>query len=255
MQTTLENRVAIITGAGLGIGKAIAIRFAREGADIVTVGRTLETIQTTAEEAEQFGVRSLAVKADISVSTDVANIVKASLDKFGRVDILVNNASKLVRKNLVETTEEEWDEVMDTNLKGVFLCCKEVALVMMKQGKGKIINIAAVTGQIGVRNRDCYGASKAGLINLTNTMALELAPYNINVNAISPGWIETHLATPVTTTPEIADTIRRSIPSGRVGQPEEVASAAVFLASDESDYIQGSTIVVDGGLLNTFGWI
>ena len=247
----LKNKAAIVTGGGSGNGRAIALRFAREGADIVVVGRTLKKVEETAKEIEEIGRRSLALKADVSVYGDVARMVKAAVDKFGKIDILVNNAGIIIRKDLFDHTEEDWDKTMNINLKSVFLCCKEVVPVMLKQGKGKIVNIASGAGQTGVR-RGAYGASKAGVINLTASMALELAPYKINVNAVSPGTIETPMSAAVTASPEMEEKAVRCIPYGRLGQPEDIASAALFLASDESDYMVGSVVVVDGGLHTTF---
>jgi len=251
----LKNKVAIVTGGGQGIGRAIALRFAREGADVVVAGRTLEKVEVTAKDIEEIGSRSLALKADVSVASDVARMVKAAVDKFGRIDILVNNAGIVIRKNFFdypeEYTEEDWNKTMDINLKGVFLCCKEVVPVMLKQRKGKIVNISSMSGLSGDRG-GAYGPSKAGVINLTASMALELAPYKINVNVICPGAIETPMSAPATATPEKTERMLRCIPYGRIGQPEDIASAALFLASDESDYMVGSVVIVDGGMMTTF---
>lgn len=249
----LKDKVAIVTGAGSGIGKAIALRFAREGASVVVAGRTLAKVEQTAQEMEEIGARSLALRADVSVAADVADMVKRTIDELGGIDILVNNAGIVVVKNFSELTEEDWDKTMAIDLKGPFLCCKQVVPVMMAGGKGKIINIASTSGHIGFRV--CYGAAKAGLINFTFSLARELAPYKINVNAISPGRIQTPLITAPGAPPQSQPTEERAlkcIPYGRLGQPEDIASAATFLASDESEYIVGSVIVVDGGWLNTF---
>lgn len=253
----LKDKVAIITGGGSGIGKAIALRFAREGANVVVAGRTLAKVEQTAQEIEEIGTKSLALRADVSVVADVAYMVKSTVDKFRGVDILVNNAGIMVTKNFFELTEEDWDKTMAIDLKGAFLCCKQVVPVMIARGKGKIINIASTSGHIGFRV--CYGAAKAGLINFTFSLARELAPYKINVNAISPGRIQTSLITASETSPNktfqpAEECAISRIPYGRLGQPEDMASAALFLASDESDYVVGSVIVVDGGLLNTFAF-
>lgn len=247
----LKNKVAIVTGGGSGIGRAIALRLAREGADIVVVDVKEELAEKTAEDTEKSGIRSLALKTDVSISADVDQMVKTAVKKFGRIDILVNNAGIIVRKNLFDHTEEDWDKVLNINLKSVFLCCKQVVPLMMKQGKGKIINIASGAGHIGMR-RGVYGASKAGVINLTASMALELAPYKINVNAISPGTVETSMSAAVRASAEMEEKIVKCIPYGRLGRPEDIASAVVFLASEESDYMVGGVVNVDGGLVTTF---
>jgi len=252
VEKVLKNKVAIITGGGGGIGRAIAQRFALEGADCVVVGRTFEKVKQTAEDVETIGARSLALRTDVSVSTDVAQMVKETVSKFGRVDILVNTAGIIIRKRTFDYTEEDWDKTLNINLKSVFLCCKEVVPVMLRQGKGKIVSIASIAGQVGFpRSGGAYGASKAGIINLTAHMAAELAPYKINVNAVSPGPIQTPMnASTILETPEKRQRIIEHIPYGRLGQPEDVASAVLFLASDQSDFITGSVIVVDGGVLN-----
>ena len=247
----LKNRVAIVTGGGSGIGRAIALRFAREGADIVVADMKEEQGEKTAKDAKKIGGRSLALKTDVSVSSDVARMVKTTVDNFGRIDILVNCAGIIIRKDLFDHTEEDWDKTMNVNVKGIFLCCREVVPVMRKQGKGKIVNIASTFGQIGTR-RGVYGPSKAAVINLTASMALDLAPYKINVNAVAPGIAETPMSAAVTASPEMEERVLRCIPYGRLGQPEDIAAAVLFLASDESDYMVGSLVVVDGGLHTTY---
>lgn len=253
MEKMLKNKVAIITGGGSGIGRAIAQRFAIEGADCIVVGRTIEKVKQTAEDIKTIGARSLALKTDVSVSADVARMVKEAIDKFGRVDILVNSAGVCIRKRTFDYTEEDWDQTLNINLKSVFLCCKEVVPVMLRQRKGKIVNVASIAGQVGFpRAGGAYGASKAGIINLTAHMAAELAPYKINVNAVSPGTTQTPMnADTILETPEKKRRIIEHIPYGRLGQPEDIAAAVLFLASDQSDFISGSVIVVDGGVLNT----
>lgn len=249
----LKDKVAIITGGGSGIGKAIALRFAREGASVVVAGRTVAKVEQTAQEIEEIGTKSLALRTDVSVAADVAYMVKKTTDEFGGIDILVNNAGIVIPKNLFELTEEDWDKTMAIDLKGPFLCCKQVAPVMIERGQGKIVNIASSAAHIGFRV--CYGAAKAGLINLTFSLARELAPYKINVNAISPGRIQTPLIAAPDAPPQSQPTEEQAlkcIPYGRLGQPEDIASAAAFLASDESEYMVGSVILVDGGWLNTF---
>jgi NAD(P)-dependent dehydrogenase (short-subunit alcohol dehydrogenase family) len=179
-------------------------------------------------------------------------MINASVETFGRIDILVNNAGIVTRKLFLEHTEEDWDRVMNTNAKGVFLCSRDAARVMKAQGKGKIVNIGSTFGQIGTR-RGAYGPSKAAVLNLTAAMALELAPYRINVNAVSPGRIRTPMSAGLKASKEELERILGCIPLGRLGEPADVACAVTYLASDQSDYLVGSVIVVDGGMTTTFG--
>lgn len=252
LQTSiLEHKVAIITGGGSGIGRAIATRFAREGADIVIAGRTLKNLEETKTKVKDIGVKCLAIRVDVSISADVAQIVRTTMNQFGKIDILVNNAGIIIRKSFLEHTEDDWNKVMDTNLKSVFLCCKYVVPEMLKQDKGKIINIASGAGLIGFK-RIAYGSSKAGVINFTASLGLELAPHHINVNAICPGIIDTDMISALRATPDIERKVISSIPYGRLGRPDEIASAATFLASDNSDFMVGTYMIIDGGQITTF---
>ncbi|MDI6889243.1 MAG: SDR family NAD(P)-dependent oxidoreductase [Methanocellales archaeon] len=245
----LANKVAMVTGAGSGIGKGIAIRFAEEGADVVIADVNLEGAQATAREVEVLGRKSLAIKTDVASSASVEQMIRATVDKFGKVDILVNNAGIFIQKPLQETTEEDWDRIININLKGVFLCTKAAVSHMLKQGKGKIINIASIAGEVGYLNSSAYCASKGGVIALTKELALELASKKINVNAIGPGAIETTMTKDMLANPEVKEALLRTIPYGRIGQPGDIANAALYLASDESDYVNGATLFVDGGWL------
>jgi len=245
----LKDKVAIVTGAGSGIGKGIAIRFAEEGADVVIADVNLEGAQATAKEVEALGRRSLAIKTDVSSSASVEQTIKATVDKFGKVNILVNNAGIFIQKPLQETTEGDWDRTINVNLKGVFLCTKAVVPHLLKQGKGKVINIASIAGEVGYLNSSAYCASKGGVITLTKELALELAPKKINVNAIGPGAVETAMTRDMLANPDVKEALLRATPYGRVGQPEDIANAALYLASDESDYVNGITLFVDGGWL------
>lgn len=248
----LTNKVAIVTGARRGIGRGIALMMAKAGAKVVVSDLNLEECQKVVEEIKKIGSDGLAVKCDVTNEKEVEEMVLKTVEKFGKVDILVNNAGIAPFKPFLEITEEDWDKVLAVNLKGYYLCAQAAAKEMIKNGWGRIINIASVAmGQVGFGfpNLTHYCASKGGIVAFTEALALELTPKGINVNAISPGVIDTEMAKPVTENPEMRETILSRIPKGRVGRPEDIAAAVVFLASEEADYITGATLVVDGGWL------
>ncbi len=245
----LENKVAIITGGASGIGKAIAVAFAKENADVGIADKNLAGAQATAREVEKIGRKSLAIQVDVAKLSELDQIVPKMVDYFGKIDILVNDAGVNSFRPVLEITEAEWDRVMNVNLKGLFFMTQRVLPIMLKQGKGKIVNVASNWGAVGYRNASVYCTSKAGIINLTKALALELAPHQINVNAIGPACTETPMSKPEISDPEMLQSILSGIPLGRVAQPEEIAAAAVYLASDESDFVTGHTLFVDGGFL------
>ncbi len=246
----LENKVAVVTGGGSGIGRAIAITFAKENADVCVVGRTLSKLQDTAREIEKIGRKALAVTADISKIPEIEKMVKATIDYFGKIDILVNDAGITYLSPTLNVTEEKWDEVINIDLKGTFFTAQKVLPYMLKQGKGKIINIASAAGVEGEPEFAAYCAAKGGVINLTRSMGVELAPKKINVNTIAPGLTLSNPNINFTPDPKMSallSVILERIPAGRGAQPEEIAYAAVYLASDESDFLVGTTLFVDGG--------
>jgi len=246
----LEGKVALVTGGRRGIGRGIALAFAEAGADVAVSDIMVEggEMEAVVEEIKKLGRRSLAVQTDVSRKTDVDNLTQRVMDEFGVIDILVNNAGRTVRVSLLEYSEEDWDAVLDTNLKGCYLCSQAVGKRMVERKKGNIINIAsraAFRGSFGEGSP--YNISKAGVVNLTKGLALELARYNIRVNAIAPGWVRTEMAKRVWGDPVTYKEALATIPLGRVAEPSDIGSAAVFLASNASRHITGSTIVVDGG--------
>lgn len=248
----LKGKVAIITGARRGIGKSHALTLAKAGAKVVVSDVSEEECQKVVEEIKKNGGEAIAIKCDVTKKEEVDNMVKAAVDKWGKVDILVNNAGICQFKPFLELTEEEWDRTLDINLKGYFLCAQAVAKEMVKQKSGVIVNIASVAmGQVGVGFPTLahYCASKGGIVGMTEALAVELAPYNIRVNAISPGMIETPMIDPVKQDPKMMEAILARVPLHRVGKPEEVSNLVLFLASDASSYMTGSTVVIDGGWL------
>lgn len=245
----LEGKVALVTGGGQGIGKAIVLALAKKGASVVIADIDLESADKVAGEAGKFS-KAVAKKADVSSETDVKQLVRETLEEFGRIDILVNNAGIDLKLPTEEVTVEQWQQVMDINLKSVFLCAQAVGREMIKNRSGKIINIASVAGHAAVPRMAAYNASKAGVLLLTKTLAVEWAKYNINVNSISPGVTETSLLSRLRMEdPEAIKAREERIPLGRVAQPEDIAQVAVFLASSASDNITGEDIKSDGGML------
>ncbi len=245
--TDFTDKTAIVTGAGSGIGKAIALELASRGCDVAVCGRRLEPVQATAAEITALGRRAYAASADVSNGESVTAFVADVLKAFGHIDILVNNAG-LTRDNLlIRMSEEEWDAVLGTNLKGAFLFAKAVARPMMKQRSGAIVNISSVVGLIGNPGQCNYAASKAGLIALTQSLAKELASRNIRVNAVAPGFIVSQMTDALPD--DLKSAMLAQIPAGRFGQVTDIAKAVAFLAGPDASYITGQTLSVNGGLV------
>jgi 3-oxoacyl-[acyl-carrier protein] reductase len=243
----LKDRVALVTGGARGIGKAIAMALAREGADIAVADVNIEEAQKTAQEVEALGRKAIGVTLDVTDYAKAEEGLNLILDKFKKVDILVNNAGITKDNLLLRMSAAEWDAVINVNLKGAFNCLKAVSRPMIKARYGRIINIASIIGIIGNPGQANYSASKAGIIALTKTAAKELASRNVNVNAIAPGFIQTDMTAKL---PEdIRQKMKEAIPLAKFGTPEDVAGVCLFLASEESSYITGQTIVVDGGMV------
>jgi 3-oxoacyl-[acyl-carrier protein] reductase len=243
----LAGKVAVVTGASRGIGKSIALELAKQGADVVVnYAGSVERANEVVKEIEALGRKAISIQCDVSDSDAVNAMMKEVLEAFGSLDILVNNAG-ITRDNLLmRMKDSEWDDVINTNLKGVFLCTKAVTRPMMKQRKGRIINITSIVGVTGNPGQANYVAAKAGVIGLTKTTAKELAQRNITVNAIAPGFITTDMTDKLTE--EVKNGMLTQIPLGQFGKPEDIANAVVFLASDESSYITGQTLHIDGGM-------
>lgn len=242
---SLKDKIAIVTGAGRGIGKEIALTLASAGANIVLVDVDEKTLEETSKEISAKGVKTFTAKIDVSNALETEKLADQVIEKFGTIDILVNNAG-ITRDNLImRMKEEEWDKVLAINLKGTFNFTKAVSRYMLKQRSGKIVNIASIIGIGGNIGQANYAASKAGVIALTKSAAKEFASRNINVNAIAPGFIQTAMTDALKE--EIRQKMAEQIPLGRLGTPADVANAVLFLVSDTSNYITGQTLVVDGG--------
>lgn len=241
----LKDKIAVITGSGKGLGEAIALLFSREGAKIVVFDIDEPAGRETVEQIQEQGGEAIFVHGDVSNPDDAVRLINAAVDAYGRVDVLVNNAGIHVDRTVADTTEEEWDQILGVNLKGVFLCSKAAIPQMRRQGSGNIICISSISGLIGQLNQAAYNASKHGIIGLVRCMAYDHAQENIRANAICPGVMNTPL---VASVPEehIAPYRKTSLLE-RFAEPSEVANAALFLASDESSYVTGSAMVVDGG--------
>ena len=243
----LKDQVALVTGSGRGIGQAIALALAENGANVVVNDVVEESARQVAAQIEEMGVAAMAVVANITCEDEVKAMVTAAMDRFGQIDILVNNAGITQDNLLMRMSEEQWDAVLAVNLKGAFLCTKAVARPMVKARRGRIINIASVVGLTGNVGQANYSSSKGGLIALTKSTAQELGSRGITCNAVAPGFIETEM------TGRLSDEAREQmlgrVPLGRPGQPEDVAGAVVFLAGPEAAYITGQVITVDGGMV------
>ena len=243
----LSGKVAVVTGANTGIGRGLAIGLAEAGADVALVGRT--PAEETAEKVHAAGRRAAIIGADLSTIAPVQDVVDQTLSELGGLDILVNNAGIIRRADALEFSEEDWDAVIDTNLKSVFFLCQAAARHMVQQGKGKIINIASMLSFQGGIRVPSYTASKSGVAGLTKLLANEWAAKGINVNAIAPGYIATSNTAALQADEARNRQIMERIPAGRWGQPSDLAGAVVFLASDASNYVQGHVLAVDGGWL------
>jgi len=250
--TRLEGKVALITGGGTGIGRAIALAFAREGAKLAVAGRRKEKLNETIRDLEKQGGQGLAIVCDVAKSEDGARAVRETVKNFGRLNVLVNNAGVLHASTIEGISEAEWDRLMTINLKGPFLMCRAALPEFRKAGGGAIINVGSVLGLVAMKDRAAYCASKGGVTLLTKAMALDHAHENVRSNCICPSIVETELVQGLFSASEEGKALRKArigqIPIGRMGRPEDVAELAVFLASDESSWLTGAAILLDGGL-------
>ncbi|MCL4465952.1 MAG: glucose 1-dehydrogenase [Chloroflexi bacterium] len=246
---SLAGKVALVTGSSAGLGRGIALALAQAGADLALVARREAQLRETAGEVEGYGRRALVLPADVTDAAQVRGLVDSTLGEYGGIDILCNAAGANRRLPLLEMSEADWDAILSANLKSVFLVSQSVAKHMVTRQRGKIINICSLTTVIGIENIAAYGASKGGVAQLTKGMAVEWAKYHLNVNAIGPGYFHTHLTDAVFADPARAAWVRSRIPFGKEGVPEDLAGAAVYLASEASDYVTGQIIFVDGGWL------
>jgi NAD(P)-dependent dehydrogenase (short-subunit alcohol dehydrogenase family) len=245
-QFALNGRIAVVTGGSKGLGRAMAIGLAEAGATVAVASRTKSLIEETAAEIVRNGGEAIAIPTDVRSEEDVERMAALVVEKFGRIDILVNNAGIGGSRKVVAMTTDEWSDMMDTNVKSIFLTVRAVGKVMIRQRSGKVINVSSVLGKGALPRSMHYGASKAAIIHMTKTLALEWAPFNIHVNGIAPGWFLTEM-TKDQQEGENQEFLIGRIPFGRFGKPEEMVGLAVFLASNASNYITGDTIFIDGG--------
>jgi NAD(P)-dependent dehydrogenase (short-subunit alcohol dehydrogenase family) len=243
----LTGKVAIVTGAGRGLGYHFSLALARYGADVVVCSRTGSELEKVAADVEQLGRRALIQSLDLRNIKSIQPMIDETVKAFGRIDVLVNNAGINRPQWALEVTEENWDLVINTNLKGLFFCAQAAGQVMLRQRKGKIINISSDAGTVGLPRRAAYCASKGGVNLLTKVLAIEWAEYHINVNAIAPAFIETPLTQPMFKEKGFREYVLGNTPLGRVGKPADLTGAVVFLASEASDYMTGHVMLIDGG--------
>ncbi|HAF70555.1 MAG: Short-chain dehydrogenase/reductase SDR [Acetothermia bacterium 64_32] len=248
---SLEGKVALVTGGGRGLGRGIALALAEAGADVVVASRTLGELEAVAEEIEAKGRRALVVTGDVSVPQDARRMVEEAAGWQARLDVLVNAAGVNKRIPSLEVTEDEWDWILGVNLKGTFFVSQTAGEVMVHQGRGSIINIASLLSAVGIPTLAPYAASKTGVVGLTRVLAAEWGPHGVRVNAIAPGYFRTKMTQRLFSDPDWVTRLKRQVPLGREGLPEDLGGTAVFLASDASRYLTGQVIYVDGGYLAT----
>lgn len=244
---SLKGKVAMVTGAAQGIGREVALGFARYGADIVAIDLNEERLHTLKGEIEGLNHRCLTLKVDLGQVAQIEQMVEKTVEKMGRIDILANIAGVNVHKAAEEMTEQEWDFVQDINLKSLFFCCQAVGRVMLRQGSGRIINMSSAFGMVGFGGRTAYASSKAAVSNLTKTLALEWSARGIHVNALAPGPVWTEARHELFSNPEFYANLIKKVPINRTAKPAEIVGPAIFLASEASSFVTGATLLVDGG--------